>query len=158
MKINDIDLVEKVIIIRKMKNKKVKCLPLGQKLEAIIVEYLSIDNRSQDDYLIYSRKTGKGLNKRGLSLSIRKYNLKRGVMKTSVHLIRHNFACSFLKNGGSKDDLQDHLCHETREMTERYSKNYIPNLTQNYEKTNPLEIFYSEVVRPKTYTSIKLRN
>lgn len=74
-----------------------------------------------------------------METAIERYNKSRGVFKTSVHLFRNGFACGWLKNGGSKEELQQLLCHKTIAMTNEYVKMYQIDLKKNFSKFNPLD-------------------
>ena len=66
--------------------------------------------------------------------SIARYNTRRGVRKTSIHLFRHTFARKYLIDcGGDAFTLQKLLGHSTLAMTKHYCAIYDADLTKNYD-------------------------
>ena len=75
-----------------------------------------------------------------LKLAIRKYNINRGVQKTSIHLFRHTFAKKYLIDcGGDAFTLQRILGHSTLEMTRQYCNLYNIDLSRDYDLHSPLQ-------------------
>ena len=75
----------------------------------------------------------------GLRQSIARYNMRRGVQKTSIHLFRHTFARKYLIDcGGDAFTLQKLLGHSTLAMTKHYCAIYDADLTKNYDNFSPL--------------------
>lgn len=88
---------------------------------------------------MFCSATEKPLSKDGIKTAVIRYNLSKGVVKTSVHLYRHTFAVHFLYNGGTLARLQELLGHSTMEMSRKYAKNYCMDLEDKFQDTNPLE-------------------
>ena len=82
---------------------------------------------------------GNQLNLRSFQGPIRRYNISRGVTKTSVHLFRHTFAKNFILAGGGMVQLQALLGHSTMDMTRHYVNIYGTDLKRNFEMLNPLD-------------------
>ena len=91
LKIGDVDLENKLVRLRVMKNRRETILPLTASLVSILDEYLSYRGGEEDDYLFCAQDGGK-LGNNSLTNAIRKYNHRRGVQKSSIHLFRHTFA------------------------------------------------------------------
>jgi integrase/recombinase XerD len=66
-----------------------------------------------------------------LKLAIGKYNQKRGVNKTSVHLFRHTFAKNWITNGGDIFRLQKILGHSSIEMVKEYVEMFSDDLKRD---------------------------
>ena len=82
---------------------------------------------------------GSQLTENGLRQSIARYNARRGVQKTSIHLFRHTFARKYLIDcGGDAFTLQKLLGHSTLAMTKHYCAIYDADLTKNYDNFSPL--------------------
>lgn len=144
IKIEDLDLENGLVKLRKMKNKKQTILPLTKSLVNILEEYLSYRGGNSSDYLFCTWE-GKQFSSEGFSSTIRKYNLKRGVDRTSIHLFRHTFAYLSIKNNMEILRLQKLLCHANLGTTERYLKSFgFEDLKENYEQYNPLECMMGE--------------
>ena len=139
--VGDIDLANKLVKVRVVKNRKPTILPLTSSLTTILEEYLSIRGGENEDPLFCDRE-GRGMNCGSLTNMVRKYNLKRGVDKTSVHLFRHTFAYMSMKNGMDLIRLQHLLGHSKIDTTQRYLMSFgFEDLKEDYELYNPLEIF-----------------
>ena len=75
----------------------------------------------------------------GLRQSIARYNTRRGVQKTCIHLFRHPFARKYLIDcGGDAFTLQKLLGQSTLAMTKHYCAIYDADLTKNYDNFSPL--------------------
>lgn len=71
--------------------------------------------------------------------SIARYNMRRSVQKTSIHLFRHTFARKYLIDcGGDAFTLQKLLGHSALAMTKHYCAIYDADLTKNYDNLSPL--------------------
>lgn len=138
LKVKDINFDEKMIKLTHTKNKKQTLIPLSNTLLDVLQRYLSLWDYTQDDYLFPSVERT-GLTVSGLQNIVRKYNKKRGVTKTSIHLFRHTFAKMYIMNGGGMAQLQKLLGHSTLDMTRKYINLYGTDLAIDYEKFNPLD-------------------
>lgn len=93
---------------------------------------------------MFCKANGEQLKADGLRTAIQRYNLSRGIIKTSVHLYRHKSAVDYLYNGGDIFTLQELLTHSTLEMSKHYANTYCKDLSKNFQTTNPLERFNQE--------------
>ena len=149
IKNKDVDLCSQVIHLRHTKNKKAQVIPVSSLLSAILSEYMRIRGGSDDDYL-FSNIQGEQMTENNLKLSIAKYNKRRGVEKTSIHMFRHTFAKKYLVDcGGNAFTLQRLLGHSTLEMTKHYCAIFDSDITKNYDKFSPLTNFKSKSERIK---------
>ena len=103
----------------------------------VLREYMRVREGKSADYL-FPNENGKQLTESGLGQAIKKYNLSRGVEKTSIHLFRHSYAERYLKNGGNAFNLQKILGHTTLAMTKHYCKIYDADLIKDYDSLSPL--------------------
>lgn len=90
---------------------------------------------------MFCKADGEQLKAGGLRTAIQRYNLSRGIVKTSVHLYRHKSAVDYLYNGGDIFTLQELLTHSSLEMSKHYANTYCKDLSKNFQETNPLERF-----------------
>ena len=149
IKNKDVDLINHIIYIRHTKNKKTQVIPICSLLCGIFKEYMRIRGGSDEDYL-FPNETGGQLSENGLRCSIAKYNKRRGVQKTSIHLFRHTFAKKYLVDcGGNAFTLQRLLGHSTLDMTKHYCAIFDSDITKNYDKFSPLTNFNSNSERIK---------
>lgn len=150
VKIRDLDFDNGVIILRKTKNKNQQIIPMSRALANILREYLEYRGGEPEDYL-FCNIYGQKLSTSAIVSAIRRYNLKRGVEKTSAHLLRHIFAKKWILNGGDMFRLQKILGHSSLEMVKGYVNIFSNDLKSNFEEFNPLNQF----IREDTF--IKLR-
>lgn len=138
LKIEDIDFANDLIKLRVTKNRKQQYIPMSSTLKDVLRLYLSMWEHNENDYL-FPEYEGKKLSERGAQGSIRNYNLKRGVTKSSVHLFRHTYAKYYIMSGGEATYLQRLLGHSTLTMTNHYINLYATDLQRDYDKYNPLD-------------------
>lgn len=138
IKNKDVDLPSSVIYLRHTKSKKSQVIPLCTELCGILKEYMRIRGGADDDYL-FSNESGAQLKEYGLRSSIARYNKRRGVNKTSIHLFRHTFARKYLVDcGGNAFTLQRLLGHSTLDMTKHYCAIFDADIARNYDSFSPL--------------------
>ncbi len=147
--IRDLDLSGRVIYLRHTKNKRAQTIPLCDALCGVLREYLRIRGGGPDDYL-FPNECGTQLTENGLRQTIARYNTRRGVQKTSIHMFRHTFARKYLVDcGGNAFTLQKLLGHSTLEMTKHYCAIFDADIAKNYDKFSPLAQMKSSSTRIK---------
>lgn len=138
IQIRDVDLDNSLVYYRHTKNRKAQVIPLCSTMAAILREYLRFRNGTDTEYL-FCTETGSQLTENGLRQSIARYNERRGVQKTSIHLFRHTFARKYLIDcGGDAFTLQKLLGHSTLAMTKHYCNIFDADITKNYDNFSPL--------------------
>lgn len=138
IQIKDVDIENKVIYLRHTKNKRAQVIPLCEALCGILREYMRVRGGGGDEYL-FPNENGVQLTENGLRCTISKYNRRRGVEKTSIHLFRHTFAKKYLVDcGGNAFTLQRLLGHSTLDMTKHYCAIFDADITKNYDSFSPL--------------------
>ena len=149
IQIRDVDLDGGMVFYRHTKNRKAQVIPLCSAMVAILREYLRHRGGEAADYL-FCTETGSQLTENGLRQSIARYNTRRGVQKTSIHLFRHTFARKYLIDcGGDAFTLQKLLGHSTLAMTKHYCAIFDADLTKNYDNFSPLAQIKSNSTRIK---------
>ena len=138
LKNKDIDFDSNVIHLRKVKTRRAYTIPLSQALEKILVEYMQYRKGEEDDYL-FCNKYGDKLKESSLNTAVYRYNRRRGVNKTSVHLYRNTFAKTYITNEGDIARLQKLLGHSTPTMSLRYAKMFDTDLDYHFNERNPLD-------------------
>lgn len=140
IKIEDVDFESGNIVLRKVKNRRQYYIPLSKSLSHILNEYLLYRKGEPSDYLfctVYNRKMAES----GLEGQIAKYNRKRGVQKTSMHIYRHIFAKNWILNGGDIFRLQKILGHRSLDMVRKYVNMFSNDLKKDFDAFNPLDNF-----------------
>lgn len=150
IKIEDIDLDNGIVKLTATKNNKETFLPLSGVLVNILKEYLRYRGGEAGDYL-FCTDTGGKFTKDGFYIAIRRYNLSRGVQKTSVHLFRHTFATKWVRQNGDIVKLQHLLCHADLKTTQVYLDMTLDDLKDGFDEMNPLE----SLVRPTERIKLK---
>ena len=140
MKISDIDFDNMTIHLKQVKNRHQQIVPLSPALKEVLCDYLKTWDWTPDDYLFPSYEGG-CLTVRSFQGAIGRYNISRGVTKTSCHLFRHTFAKNFILAGGGMIQLQALLGHSTMDMTRHYVNIYGLDLQRDFERLNPLDTF-----------------
>lgn len=115
----------------------------------ILKEYMRIRGGGEGDFL-FPTENGEQLKEHGLRSSIARYNNRRGVVKTSIHLFRHTFARKYLVDcGGNAFTLQRLLGHSTLDMTKHYCAIFDADIAKNYDRFSPLSQMKSNSKRIK---------
>lgn len=139
IQIQDVDLENHIVAYRHTKNKKSQIMPLCSSMVTILNEYLYYREGEPTDYL-FCKEDGNQLSDNALKLAIRRYNKRRGVSKTSIHLFRLTYAKKYLLDcDGNAFSLQRLLGHTTLDMTKHYCNIYNVDLIKNYDDFSPLE-------------------
>ena len=138
IKIKDLHFESHEVKLQVVKNKKQYIIPLSQTLEQTLQEYLTFRGGTPDDYL-FCNIYGEQLTTDALKNCIYKYNTKRGVSKTSIHLFRHTFAKKWILNGGDIFRLQKILGHSSIDIVKEYVNMFGVDLQKNYAEFNPLD-------------------
>ena len=142
--IKDIHFDDNEIYLRHVKNRKPYTIPLQKDLRKILIEYLEYRHGEPDDYLFCNENDDKKpLSNESIKTAISRYNLKRGVSKTSVHRYRNTFAKFWIINGGDLIRLQKILGHKSLSMVLKYVDMYGKDLQKNFDSFNPLSAFSS---------------
>ena len=137
----DVDLINHIVYARHTKNSKALVIPLCSEMVSVLKEYMRTRGGQQDEFL-FCNEYGNQLTEAGLRTSIERYNKRRGVQKTSIHLFRHTFARKYLVDcGGNAFTLQRLLGHSTLDMTKHYCNIFDADIARNYDSFSPLSLF-----------------
>ena len=98
---------------------------------------------------------GDKLTKYSLQNTLRRYNTKRGVNKTSAHLFRHTFAKMWILNGGDIFRLQKLLGHSSLDIVKEYIAMFDEDLQRDYEIFNPLDNFTAKNLKNNKLKMVK---
>lgn len=121
IKIGDVYLKEKYLVLRHTKNGKEQIVHLEDKLCEILKEYMEKRGGFYNDYLFCSKYNEK-LEPQGMWKAINRYNIYRGVHKEkSIYLFRHTYATLYMiYSKGSIYRLSKKLGHSDIKITENY--------------------------------------
>ena len=140
IKVNDIDLGRKNIIILGKGNKE-RYVTYGEYCEDILNTYLNngrvILNQKQSDYLFLNNNGGR-LTDRGVRFILDKLIQKTSINKNiSPHMIRHSFATHLLNEGCDLLTVQKLLGHESIKATQIYTHVTTDRLKEVYYHSFP---------------------
>lgn len=143
LRIKDIDFESGNILLTRTKNRNSQVIPLDSTLAGILREYLTFREGEEEDYLFVSNDNNK-LTRSAFNNALKRYNLRRGVTKYSIHLFRNTFAKNYLISGGDLFRLQKILGHSTLDMVKLYAEMYTADLQKNYDQYSPLSRIHNE--------------
>lgn len=138
IKIKDLDFTNNTIYLRVTKTHKAFYIPMSSSLRQVLKDYLALIDYEDEDYL-FMNQYGEQLSRSTIKSTIRDYNLRRGISKTSMHLYRHTYAINFLRNGGNIMYLKTLLGHEDLKTTQQYLYVTTEDLQVDYDKFCPLD-------------------
>ena len=127
IRIEDIDLESGYINFNTTKAHKVIRLALERKARLDIAEWVNywrIGRGAEPSDYLFCNEYGEKLARSTLAHAMQIYCEKRGVTKTSLHLLRHTFAKKWITSGGDIFSLQHILTHSELDMVKRYSNLY----------------------------------
>lgn len=140
VQLDDINYSKKEIALRHTKNKKAQIIPLSSSLETVIKEYVRMFRKEADiDGYLFPNIGEEQLTTNALRHSFARYCESRGVEKTNIHGLRHNFAKGWVRNNGNMFSLQKILGHSSLDMTRKYVKLFSEDIKDDFDKFNPLD-------------------
>ena len=140
VQLDDINYSKKEISLRHTKNKKAQIIPLSSSLETVIKEYVRIFRKEADiDGFLFPNVGEEQLTTNALRHSFTRYCESRGVEKTNIHGLRHNFAKGWVQNNGNMFALQKILGHSSLDMTRKYVRLFSEDIKEDFDKFNPLD-------------------
>lgn len=148
MTVADIDFTKKEIALAHTKNKKAQNVPLSKSLETCLREYM---RKTGVSGYLFPNVGNHQLTTNGLRLAYVRYCQDRGVEQTNIHGLRHSFARSWVKNGGSVFALQRILGHSSLTMTNRYVKLYAEDIKEDYEDFSALDVMKKKATRTSQF-------
>ena len=142
LKLYDIDVERRTIMIRQGKGKKDRLVPIGRRalqwIEKYMAEsrpFLEID---QKEPALFLSNLGLALEPDSLTEYVRDYVAKANIGKTgSCHLFRHTMATLMLENGADIRFIQAMLGHAEISSTQIYTQVAIKKLQEVHEATHP---------------------
>lgn len=135
LQIDDVDLENKVLIVRQGKGKKDRTIPLEEQAISAITNYLSTRGLEAPESLFLARNNT-SLDVRTIRYLVKRYMTKAGIRKkASVHTLRHTFGTHKVDKGMTLPALQELLGHKKMETTYKYVHLAKTTLRQQQEQT-----------------------
>ena len=139
LKINDIQLEEKILTVRGKGGKR-RVVPFGDRSLISLVKYLNKRNKLFDrEGVLFLTKFGDPLTLRMTDKIIERIGNKAKVenVRLSAHTFRHTFAKNWLMNGGDIFSLQKILGHKTLDMVKNYVNITFRDIQSQHSKFSP---------------------
>ncbi len=139
--INDIDLENRILVVRQGKGKRDRGIPLEEQAISAIRAYLPKREGLKganiiDEETLFLAKNGSSLDVRTVRYFVHKYMEKAGIKKqASVHTLRHTFGTHKIDKGMTIPALQELLGHKQIETTFKYVHLAKTNLREQQEQT-----------------------
>ena len=151
VKLTDVSFSKKEILLGHTKNRKAQIIPLSSSLETVLKEYIRMWRREAPiDGWLFPNVGEEQLTTNALRLSFGRYCKARGIEKSNIHGLRHNFAKGWVRNNGNMFALQKILGHSTLDMTRRYVKLFAEDIKEDYDTYSPLDTIKRSGRRTKT--------
>ena len=119
LKVNNINMIDRIITCNYTKNKKARYLPISSSLYEILDDYLKLRQGEGEDYL-FPTVYGDILSRTSLQKGISVYCHKRGVEKGGIHIHRHTFITHSVEKNVSPLILKNITGHSTFKQLNRY--------------------------------------
>lgn len=136
----DIDLYQGNVRIQG-KGSKMRVIPIGPTLKAVIEEYLKARQGAFPEVLIPQlllSNTGKAIYPSFVYQTVRRYlGYITSAQKRSPHVLRHTFATHLSNNGADLNAIKELLGHANLAATQLYTHNSIERLKEAYQKAHP---------------------
>jgi integrase/recombinase XerC len=121
------------------KRNKERIIPIANKLNKLINEYLQIkSNQGLSSDLLYVSKKNEKLNPKFVYNKVNSYlGETTDLSKKSPHVLRHTFATHMLNNGASLESIKKLLGHADLSATQIYTHNSFKQIKSIYKQTHP---------------------
>ena len=140
VKLSDINYSRREIALGHTKNKKAQIIPLSSSLETVIKEYIRMWRRDADvNGWLFPNVGEEQLTTNALRHSFSRYCEARGVERTNIHGLRHNFSKGWVQNNGNMFALQKILGHSSLDMTRKYVRLFADDIKEDFDKYSPLD-------------------
>ncbi len=142
--LDDINLEEGIIKIRKAKGGKERYVPVGNVAQRVLWKYINTSRpkpvTSQITSLLLNDKW-LSLTKNGVQQMLRRYSKRAGITGTrcSPHTCRHTFAKNYLMNGGDIFSLQKILGHSSLASVRTYLNLFAVDLKAQHRRFSPVD-------------------
>ena len=142
--INDLDLTEGYIKIRKAKGNRERLVPIGSIVQKSLWKYINHHRPqplTQKVTMLFLSEQGLPLTRSGIQQMLRRYGKVAGFsgVRCSPHTFRHTFAKNFLLNGGDIFSLQKILGHSSLASVRIYLNLFAVDLKKQHQQFSPVD-------------------
>ncbi|MBA7645278.1 Tyrosine recombinase XerD [subsurface metagenome] len=144
IELDDINLEEGIIKIRKAKGSKERYVPVGNVAQRFLWKYIHTSRTKPISLHITSlllNDKGLPLTGNGVQQILRRYSKKAGITGTrcSPHTCRHTFAKNYLMNGGDIFSLQRILGHSSLASVRIYLNLFASDIKKQHRQFSPVD-------------------
>lgn len=144
IELNDIDLEEGVIKIRKAKGNKERYVPVGSVVQKAVWNYINTSRPGPFSTRVNNlllNDNGLPLTRNGVQQMLRRYGRKAGIagVRCSPHTLRHTFARNYLLNGGDIFSLQKILGHSSLASVRMYLNLFTTDIKTQHTRFSPVD-------------------
>lgn len=137
IKVEDVDLSNKVVVLRYTKNKKERLIFFSNKLKLELQHWIKYKDRYMTNDLLFPSNRGNLLPLNLYERTLRKIGNNLDI-DLYPHRLRANFAMYYLMNGGDIYTLSRILGHSSLEVTKVYLQLDNDSVSRQYQKFSPL--------------------
>lgn len=144
IELDDINLEEGIIKVRKAKGNWERWVPVGQIAQKFLWKYINTSRpKPLTPHITALLLNDKGLplTKNGVQQMLRRYGKKAGIIGTrcSPHTCRHTFAKSYLLRGGDIFSLQKILGHSSLASVRMYLNLFATDIKKQHRQYSPVD-------------------
>lgn len=144
MNVEDIDFTSQTIKVLG-KGEKARFVPFGRKAREALKMYLNIrtnfltiQQKNNDEKALFLSKTGKRLTKVEVYQIVSKYiSAVSDIERKGPHVLRHSFATHLLNHGADIIAVKELLGHSSLSTTQRYTHVTVEHLKKTYKLAHP---------------------
>jgi site-specific recombinase XerD len=142
--LEDINLTEGSIKIRRAKGNKERLVPMGSLVQRALWKYINhYRPQSLNDKItkLFLSEDGVPLTKNGVQQMLRRYGKRAGItgVRCSPHTFRHTFAKNYLLNGGDIFSLQKILGHSSLASVRLYLNLFASDVKSQHKRFSPVD-------------------
>jgi integrase/recombinase XerD len=144
IELNDLNLTDGVIKIRKAKGNRERYVPVGSTVQKTLWKYINTSRPESFSPKINNlilNDNGLPLTKNGVQQILRRYGRKAGFsgVRCSPHTLRHTFARNYLLNGGDIFSLQKILGHTSLASVRMYLNLFANDIKTQHTRFSPVD-------------------
>jgi len=122
LKIEDINLIQGLVNVRKGKGSKQRIVPIGEFALDYLKKYIMNVRKNSNSPYVFLNKSNEVISRISFFKSIKKYAKQANITKEiSPHTLRHCFATHMLENGAELKAVQEMLGHAHLSTTQIYT-------------------------------------
>ncbi|WP_368488943.1 tyrosine-type recombinase/integrase [Clostridium sp. BJN0013] len=136
LKVNNVNMIDRIITCNYTKNKKARYLPISSSLYEVLDNYLNLRKGDGEDYL-FPTVYGDMLSRTFLQKGIVEYSHKRGIKKSGIHIYRHTFITRSVEKNVSPLILKNITGHATFKQLNNYYNSRMSSMVEVIDNIAP---------------------